>query len=191
MKITLASTSKFKTKILNTVGLKHNCIDPNCEELSDHKDPYEYVKEIAELKAESIEHIDTDIILALDTIVLINDNIVGKPKTIEEAKENLRNSSGRTSKVITGIAIINKNTNERYTDYQETKISFRKIAEEDIEFYIEHEKDAMYASGFIVETYCSNFIKKIDGSYYNILGVPVEKIYEILNKMNIYLKDIK
>ncbi len=191
MKITLASTSKFKTKILNTVGLKHNCIDPNCEELSDRKDPYEYVKEIAELKAESIEHIDTDIILALDTIVLINDNIVGKPKTIEEAKENLRNSSGRTSKVITGIAIINKNTNERYTDYQETKISFRKIAEEDIDFYIEHEKDAMYASGFIVETYCSNFIKKIDGSYYNILGVPVEKIYEILNKMNIYLKDIK
>ncbi len=191
MKITLASTSKFKTKILNTVGLKHNCIDPNCEELSDRKDPYEYVKEIAELKAESIEHIDTDIILALDTIVLINDNIVGKPKTIEEAKENLRNSSGRTSKVITGIAIINKNTNERYTDYQETKISFRKITEEDIDFYIEHEKDAMYASGFIVETYCSNFIKKIDGSYYNILGVPVEKIYEILNKMNIYLKDIK
>ena len=191
MKITLASTSKFKTKILNTVGLKHNCIDPNCEELSDRKDPYEYVKEIAELKAESIEHIDTDIILALDTIVLINDNIVGKPKTIEEAKKNLRNSSGRTSKVITGIAIINKNTNERYTDYQETKISFRKIAEEDIDFYIEHEKDAMYASGFIVETYCSNFIKKIDGSYYNILGVPVEKIYEILNKMNIYLKDIK
>lgn len=191
MKITLASTSKFKTKILNTVGLKHNCIDPNCEELSDRKDPYEYVKEIAELKAESIEHIDTDIILALDTIVLINDNIVGKPKTIEEAKENLRNSSGRTSKVITGIAIINKNTNERYIDYQETKISFRKIAEEDIDFYIEHEKDAMYASGFIVETYCSNFIKKIDGSYYNILGVPVEKIYEILNKMNIYLKDIK
>lgn len=191
MKITLASTSKFKTKILNIVGLKHNCIDPNCEELSDRKDPYEYVKEIAELKAESIEHIDTDIILALDTIVLINDNIVGKPKTTEEAKENLRNSSGRTSKVITGIAIINKNTNERYTDYQETKISFRKIAEEDIDFYIEHEKDAMYASGFIVETYCSNFIKKIDGSYYNILGVPVEKIYEILNKMNIYLKDIK
>jgi septum formation protein len=191
MKITLASTSKFKTKILNTVGLKHNTIDPNCEELSDRKDPYEYVKEIAELKAESIEHVDTDIILALDTIVLINDNIVGKPRTLEEAKENIRNSSGRTSKVITGIAIINKKTNERYTDYQETKISFRKIAEEDINFYIEHEKDAMYASGFIIETYCSNFIRKIDGSFYNILGVPVEKIYEILNKMNIYLKDIK
>ena len=110
---------------------------------------------------------------------------------LEEAKENIRNSSGRTSKVITGIAIINKKTNERYTDYQETKISFRKIAEEDINFYIEHEKDAMYASGFIIETYCSNFIRKIDGSFYNILGVPVEKIYEILNKMNIYLKDIK
>lgn len=190
MKITLASTSKLKKEILNRVGIKHNSIDPKCEEISDHKNPYEYVKEISLNKARSIEDTETDIILSLDTIVLINNQIIEKPLTIEEAKENLRNSSNNTTSVITGITIINKITNEVITDYQESKITFNRICEEDIEYYIENEPDAMYASGFIIETYCSNFIKKIEGSYYNILGVPVEKIYEILNKMDIYLKDI-
>lgn len=190
MKITLASTSKFKKEILNRVGIKHNSVDPKCEEISDHKNPYEYVKELSLNKARSIEDTETDIILSLDTIVLINNQIIEKPLTIEEAKENLRNSSNNTTSVITGITIINKITNEVITDYQESKITFNRICEEDIEYYIENEPDAMYASGFIIETYCSNFIKKIEGSYYNILGVPVEKIYEILNKMDIYLKDI-
>lgn len=190
MKITLASTSKFKKEILNRVGIKHVSIDPKCEEISDHKNPYEYVKDISLNKAKSIKDTDTDIILSLDTIVLINNQIIEKPLTIEEAKENLRNSSNNTTSVITGITIINKNTNQIVTDYQETLITFNRICEEDIDFYIENEPDAMYASGFIIETYCSNFINKIEGSYYNILGVPVEKIYEILNRMDIYLKDI-
>lgn len=191
MKITLASTSKFKNQILDTVHIKHDKISPKCEEKSNYKDPYEYVKDIAKQKLDSVSNYNTDIIISLDTIVLINNNIVEKPKTIEEAKQNLRNSSNNTSKVITGIAMLNKQTNEEIIDYQETLVTFNEIDEEDIEFYIENEKDAMYASGFIVETICSNFINKIDGSYYNILGVPVEKIYEILRNWNIKLKNIE
>ena len=87
--------------------------------------------------------------------------------------------------------MLNKQTNEEIITYQETIISFNEIDEEDIEFYIENEPDAMYASGFILETICSNFIKEIKGSYYNILGVPVEKIYEILRKWGIKLKNIE
>ena len=191
MKITLASTSKFKNQILDTVHIKHDKISPKCEEKSNYKDPYEYVKDIAKQKLDSVSNYNTDIIISLDTIVLINNNIVEKPKTIEEAKQNLRNSSNNTSKVITGLAMLNKQTNEEIIDYQETLVTFNEIDEEDIEFYIENEKDAMYASGFIVETICSNFINKIDGSYYNILGVPVEKIYEILRNWNIKLKNIE
>lgn len=190
MKITLASTSKFKNEILNKVGIKHDSIDPKCEEISAHKNPYEYVKELALNKAKSIENYSTDIIIGLDTIVLINDTIIEKPSSKEEAKSNLRKSSKNTTKVITGIAIINKRQSKTYIDYQETLVTFNQIREEDIEFYINNEPDAMYASGFIIETYCSNFINKIEGSFYNILGVPTEKIYEILNKMDIYLKDI-
>lgn len=190
MKITLASTSKFKKEILNKVGIKHLSVDPICQEISNKTDPYEYVKELALKKAESLQDIDTNIIIGLDTIVLINNKIVEKPKSIEEAKQNLRNSSNNTTKIITGITIINKDTNQVINEYQQSLVTFKEIKEQDIEYYVENEKDALYASGFILETYCSNFISKIEGSYYNILGVPVEKIYEILNQMNIYLKDI-
>ena len=190
MKITLASTSKFKNNILDTVHIRHDQISPNTKEDSIQKDPYLYVKEIAKQKLDSVSSYDTDILISLDTIVLIENQIIEKPKSVEEAKENLRNSSNKTTKVITGIAMLNKTTNKEIIDYQETLVTFNEIAEEDIDFYIENEPDAMYASGFIVETICSNFIKEIKGSYYNILGVPVEKIYEILRKWNIKLKDI-
>lgn len=190
MKITLASTSKFKNNILDTVKIKHDQVSPQCEEISNYKDPYEYVKDIAKQKLDSVKSHNTDILISLDTIVLINNKIIEKPKSIEEAKQNLRNSSNNTSKVITGIAMLNKATNEEVITYQETSVTMNDIDEEDIEYYIDNEPDAMYASGFIVETICSNFINKIEGSYYNILGVPVEKIYEILRNWDIKLKNI-
>lgn len=191
MKITLASTSKFKSEILNRVGLKHQTYPSQCEEISSNENPYEYVKELAFKKANSLKNkVDTDIIIGLDNIVLINGKIVEKPKNLEEAKQNIINSKNNLTKVITGITIINQNTNKTITSYQETNIKFKDIADCDINYYLANEKDLMYASGFIIENIASNFIEEIYGSYYNVLGAPVEKIYEILNSMNIYLKDI-
>lgn len=189
--ITLASTSKFKSAILSQVKLKHVCMASACEEISHQENPYEYVKDLAYNKANSLKNkVKSDIIIGLDTIVLINDKIVEKPKSLAEARENLINSSNNSSKIITGICIINQNTKETIIDYQESTIYLKNITTEDIDFYLANEPDIMYSSGFIVENIASNFIDKIEGSYYNILGAPVEKIYEILNSMNIYLKDI-
>jgi len=187
MEIILASTSKLKSDILNTVGIKHRCVDSE-EPVVDTNDFYEFAMKKAEGKAKFVK--GKGIIIGLDTITIINNKIVEKPKSLEEAKQNLINSSNNITKVITGYSIINTETNEVITDYQETTISFRKIPECDIDYYIANEKDAMYASGFILETYMSNFVKEIKGSYYNIIGVPVEKIYEQLEKWNIHLKDI-
>lgn len=191
MKLILASTSKFKNNILDTVKINHQNIEPKYKEESKEIDVYKYVCELSYGKANSIKNdIKEGIIIGLDTVVVIDDIIVEKPKDIEEAKDNLRKSSNNTTKVITGVTLINTESNEAFTDYQETKVTFNTIREDDIDYYIENEPDALYASGFIVETIASNFINKIEGSYYNILGVPVEKIYEMLNNMGIYLKDI-
>lgn len=189
--ITLASTSKFKSEILSKVHLKHICMGATCDEISEYQDPYKYVMSLAENKAKSIKDlVSTDIIIGLDTIVLTNNKIIEKPKSIEEAIKNIKESSNNKSSVITGITIINNKTEEIITTYQETIISFKEISGSDIEYYINNEPDIMYASGFIIENIASNFIDKIEGSYYNILGAPVEKIYEILKKMNISLSDI-
>lgn len=193
MKLILASTSKLKNEILDKVGLNHGQIASDFDEVSLNRDNvYQYVKDLSYGKAKSIDtKVDNAIILGIDTVVFASNKILEKPKTIEEAKENLRLSAGKTTSVITGITLINKYTNEVIQDFQETEITLNEISDEDIEYYIENELDVMYASGFIVETIVSNFIKEIKGSFYNILGVPVEKIYEHLLKWNIHLKDLE
>ena len=192
MKLVLASTSKIKNEILNKVGMKHSNVKSTFEEVSNNKeDVYQYVKELAYGKACNACIDDKSIILGLDTVVYVNGKILEKPKSIDEAKQNLKICSSNTSYVITGIALINKYNNQIINDYAETKVILNDICDEDIEYYIENEPDVMYASGFVIETIASNFIKKIDGSFYNILGVPVEKIYEYLKDWNIHLKDLE
>ena len=192
MKLVLASTSKIKNEILNKVGMKHSNVKSTFEEVSNNKENvYEYVKELAYGKACNACMDDKSIILGLDTIVYVNGKILEKLKSIDEAKQNLKICSSNISYVITGIALINKYNNQVINDYAETKVILNDICDEDIEYYIENEPDVMYASGFVIETIASNFIKKIDGSFYNILGVPVEKIYEYLKGWNIHLKDLE
>lgn len=193
MKLILASTSKFKNELLDTAGLTHSQIESTFEEFSPRQDNvYQYVKDISYGKAKSIEDkVDKCIILGIDTIVYANGKILEKPKSIEEARENLVLCSNNTTSVITGITLINKYTNEIIQDYQETKVTLTNINDEDIDYYIKNEPNIMYVSGFVIESFVSNFIKNINGSYYNILGVPVEKIYEHLSNWGIHLKDLE
>lgn len=193
MKVVLATTSKFKNQILDTVGIKHSMIESDFDENNVlEKDVYEYVKKLALCKASSIkEKVKDSIIIGLDTVNYIDGVIQEKPKDLNEARESIEMCKNNTTRVITGICIINQNTNEIISDYSETLVTLRDINKEDIDYYLENEPNVMYASGFILETIMSNFIDKIDGSYYNILGVPVETIYKYINKMGYNLKDLE
>lgn len=193
MKLILASTSKFKKEILNKVGLKHTQVASNFLEFSDnHDDIYQYVKDLAFGKANSISNqISEGIIIGLDTVVYANHQILEKPKCLEDVRLAIKSCSNNTVSVITGIALMNKENDCVVIDYAETKIKLRDIDDIDIEYYIENEPDLMYASGFVIETYLSNYIDKIEGSYYNILGVPVEVIYQYLRNWQIHLKDLE
>lgn len=191
MKLILASTSNFKSNVLKQACIKHTKKESNyIETKKNNEDVYEYVKRLSLEKAYSVNSNDC-IILGLDTVVLVGNKILEKPKSINEAKDNLRLCSNNTFKVITGIALINKINNEIINDYQETVITLNKIDECDIDYYIDNDPNVLYASGFTIETVVSNFINKIEGSFYNILGIPVEKIYEYLLKQNIHLKDLE
>ncbi len=193
MQVVLASTSKFKNQILDTVGIKHSCIDSNYDEtLIKEENVYEYVKELAFGKANNIiNKVSDSLIIGLDTVVYANNKILQKPKDINEAKEAIKMCKNNITSVITGISIINQKTNEIIKDYAETKITLRNIDDIDIEYYLNNEPDIMYASGFIIETIMSNFIEKIEGSYYNILGAPVETIYRHINDMGYHLMDLE
>lgn len=190
MKLVLASTSSFKSDVLKQACIRHIKKESNYIEIKqDNEDVYEYVKRLSLEKAYSVD-VNDGIVLGLDTVVLVGNKVLEKPKSIYEAKDNLRLCSDNTFKVITGIALINKINNEVVNDYQETVITLNKIDECDIDYYIDNDPNVLYASGFTIETVVSNFINKIEGSFYNILGIPVEKIYEYLLKWNIHLKDL-
>ena len=190
MQLVLASTASFKSNVLKQACIKHIKKESNYIEVKqDNEDVYEYVKRLSLEKARSVD-ISDSIVLGLDTVVMVGNKILEKPESIHEAKENLRLCSNNTFKVITGIALINQMNNELVSDYQEPFITLNKIDECDIDYYIENDSNVLYASGFTIETVVSNFINKIEGSFYNILGIPVEKIYEYLLKWNIHLKDL-
>lgn len=190
MEVVLASTSKFKSDILSRCHIKHKCMGIDYEENSNESNYIEYVKELALGKAECLRNEVNGIIIGIDNVVVVDDVIIEKPKSIEEAKSNLVKSSNNVSKVVSGLAVIDTINNKVINTYQETLVYLNEISDEDIEYYINNEDGIMYAAGFIIENIASNFINKIEGSYYNILGVPVEKIYEILKDMGYSLKDI-
>ena len=193
MKLVLASTSKYRRKILDLAFLKHEAVASDFEEKSNKKNnPKEYVKELALGKAKNIEDkFENSIILGMDTVVVAQGEVLEKPKDIEDAKREIRLCSEHTAKVITGVAIINQLNGQTLNFACTSKISFRKIPEKEIDFYIKNEKGALYSAGFVLETVMSNFIKKIEGSYYNILGAPVEAIYEKLSEWGYCLDDFQ
>jgi len=193
MKIVLATTSKFKSEILNKVHIKHSMLESNFDEDSvNEENVYEYVKKLAYGKANSIkDKVNNSIIIGLDTVVLANNRILEKPKNLIESRKHIEMCKNNKTSVITGISIINTDTGVIINDYAETFISLRDISDIDIDYYLENEPDILYVSGFVIETIMSNFIEKIDGSYYNILGIPVEIIYKHINNMGYNLKDLE
>ena len=194
MKLILASTSSFKNNLLNQVKLNHQSMESNFDETTiKNNNVYEYVQELSLGKANSIkDKVNDGIILGMDTVVYVNNQTLEKPKDLDEVKKFIKLCANNTTEVITGFTLINTKTNETITDYQVTYVTLRNIPDKDIDFYIKKEPGALYASGFIIETSISNFIEKIDGSFYNILGAPVEKIYKYLNtKWNINLEDLE
>lgn len=193
MKIVLASTSRLKNQILDTVKIKHSQIESDFNEKEDKSDNvYEHVKALSLGKAKSVMNkVTNSIIIGLDTVGYVNGHIMEKPNSVKEAKKYIEESSNNITRVITGLALINQINGEIINTYVETLVSFREISKKNIDFYIKNEPDYMYASGFILETVLSNFLDKIEGSYYNILGVPVETIYKYISQWGYELDDFE
>lgn len=193
MKIVLATTSKIKNEILDTVMIKHLQVESDFDEKQlEDTDVYEHVKRLSLGKAQSIlSKVKDSIVIGLDTVCYVDGLILEKPSSVEEARAHVERCKNNTTLIVTGLTMINQLNGNLINTYVETKVSLRDIPEKDIDFYINNETNFMYASGFILETVLSNFIDKIEGSYYNILGVPVETIYKYINSWGYNLEDLE
>lgn len=190
MKLILASNSRTRKEVLDKVGLIYDVIPSNIEEHSDKTDPKEYVMDLSRQKAEAIaKDLKEGVILSADSIIYIDDKKLEKPKTKEQAKIMLQSLSGRVNYAVTGVTIIDLYQNKKVTLNEATEVYFDELSDEEIDWYIENEQYIFERCGYSIAGKSAIYIPKINGDYYNILGMPISRVYKELNKLGYKLTD--
>jgi len=186
--LVLASSSPRRKKLLEMLGLDFKVINPNIDEDNIAKEIYDFslkVTEIAKSKAIRVaEMIDYEaIILAADTIVVHDGNILTKPEDEYQARVMLKKLSNRTHIVFTGIALLHKPSLKFKTCFRRTEVSFRQIYDDEIEAYIKSGSPFDKAGAYgIQDDFGAVFVKSVNGCYYNVVGLPIEAFYSSLRK---------
>jgi len=126
-------------------------------------------------------------IIGCDTIVYFNGKVLGKPKDDLEAFQMLRDLSGNTHEVYTGIALINTETQNIITEYVCTKVKFSKLSNEEINNYIETGDPFDKAGAYGIQGAAALFVEEISGCYYSVVGLPINKLYMMLREMGVNL----
>jgi septum formation protein len=159
----------FEVRVKKGVGEKYP------EDLPAEKVP-EY---ISKEKAAAYDIQEGETLLTADTVVILNGEIMGKPKDAAEAKEMLLKLSGHTHHVVTGISITTRDKQVSFSDT--TAVTLRDLTDEEIDYYIEHYKPFDKAGAYGVQEWIGYIgVTRIEGSFYNVMGLPVERVYEAL-----------
>lgn len=181
----LASNSPRRQELLKAAGFTFKVRTKDVDESYPGDIPLQEVaKFLAQKKAEAYQlDIENEVIITADTIVKLKDAILGKPKDAEEATKMLRALSGTDHEVITGVCIADKNMQVSLDDT--TKVYFKTLTTKEIEYYIKHYQPFDKAGAYGIQEWIGMIgIKKIVGSYFNVVGLPVAKIYDVLMNFN-------
>lgn len=191
----LGSCSPRRREILNFFSVPFKQVDSNFDEseVIFQKDPALFAKQVATRKAESLfERFPDEVILTADTVVYQGGRIFLKPQSIEEAHGMLRELSGKEHKVYTGVCVSKKNRS--FSDAEETRVFFHELTEAQIRAYHNHFLPLDKAGGYAIQKGGSLIVKRIEGCYYNIMGLPIHTVRRLLLKAGIdlwdYLKSI-
>lgn len=182
----LGSKSPRRQQILKQAGFDFKVITSDEDEVIDPTiSPEKVPVYLAIQKALYIEPLITEsdyILLTADTIVLVDDEIVGKPEDLESAKYYLQGLSGRTHQVISGVCIKTEKTIVSFSDT--ANVTFKTLTEQEIDYYLENYVVLDKAGAYAIQEWIGLIgITKIEGSYYNIMGLPIQKVYEKLQNL--------
>ena len=187
-KLILASGSPRRAEILAAVGweFEREVADVDETEFSGEK-PEDYVQRLAKTKAETVAvNHKNALVLGADTIVVIDNKIVGKPKDFEDARRMLQMLSGNWHEVLTGIALVkvSEGNFETEVNLQRTRVKFAAMNDAEIEFLVEKGAPLDKAGAYAVQAQAALFIEEIRGDYWNVVGLPVNLVYESLKKLH-------
>lgn len=189
MKIVLASKSPRRQELLKVIGIDNFEIIPALGEESGNgaKEPSDIAKNVAKGKAAEVRCRcgDDDIIIAADTLVFLDGKVLGKPKSEKEAADMLRSLSGRVHSVYTGISVMRGD--REITDSVKTDVYFREITDDEIASYIKSGEPMDKAGAYGAQGLGSLFVERIDGDFFNVMGLPLCRLYGILKEIGLKL----
>lgn len=186
MKLLLGSNSPRRKELLLSLGFHFEVVAIDCEEVFPEDLPVEKIPGyLSELKANAFRTLQKDeVLLTADTVVAIENRVLGKPKNKEEAQEMLRLLSGKTHEVYTGISF--KTSEKLFTKTDVAHVEFSEITEQEIDFYIKNHQPFDKAGSYGIQEWLGMAkINKINGSFYTIMGLPTHLVFETLKEMGV------
>ena len=192
MKFILASSSPRRRELLLRLQTPFDIILPDVDEsiIPPDGSPETYCTALAELKANDIsQHYPNNLVIGSDTIVVLDNNIMGKPEDKTMAQNMLKTLSGKTHHVYTGVCLKWADKNIHHLFAEITMVTFRELSEADINHYIESCPPYDKAGSYGIQDWSAVFVKEIKGCYDNVVGFPISRFYEELKKLGINLLD--
>ncbi|MBS7302713.1 MAG: septum formation protein Maf [Lachnospiraceae bacterium] len=185
----LASASPRRKELLTQIGIQFRaCVSKKEEEILRNY-PEDIVKDISYTKARDVfERGNRDtIVIGADTIVVFEEKVLGKPKDEEEAYRMIKMLQGNTHQVYTGVSIIWQQNNDTHVSsfVAMTEVELYYMNEGEIRSYIATKEPYDKAGGYAIQGYFARYVKQIKGDYNNVVGLPIGKLYQVLNSLNL------
>ncbi len=184
-KLILASASPRRAEILAAVGWEFKAIAANIDESLEPDEAAEvYVRRLARTKAETVAQRFPDrMVLGADTTVVIAGEILGQPEDDEDARRMLRLLSGQWHEVVTGVALVRAGSAQVLIDHETTRVLFAEMSAEEIDWYVSTGEPKGKAGAYGIQGKAALFIKGIQGDYFNVVGLPVRLVFELLGRI--------
>lgn len=191
--IILASTSPRRSQLLSCLGLNFTVVPSHAdEEVPDHFTPEQVVHALSSRKAEavyaSLEPTQSGaVIIGSDTIVVRDDILLGKPQDIQESANMLTSLQGRSHQVWTGVTCLDGHSGEKTTSHRVTTVTMKSLSEAEIQAYANSEEGLDKAGGYGIQGLGASMVTSIEGCYFNVVGLPLSLLSDMLKKYNIHV----
>jgi septum formation protein len=183
MKLILASASPRRAEILRDAGIPFAILSSAVDETPfPEETPHQHVQRLADAKAELVaaRAVGPAIVIAADTVVTLEGRIIGKPQSTVDARQVLERLSGRTHSVITGVTLIRLPDAERRNFVETTQVQFATLSDEEITRYLATEEPYDKAGSYAIQGRAGRYIPRIEGDYFNIVGLPLARVTQAL-----------
>jgi septum formation protein len=186
MKLILASASPRRAQILRDAGISFSVLSSAVDETPyAGETPEQMVERLANAKAElvSARAVGPAILIAADTVVVVDGHVLGKPRSTDDARRMLQLFSGRTHSVVTGVSLIRLPEMDRRQFVETTLVTFAPLTSDEISRYLATEEPFDKAGAYAIQGYAGRYIPRIEGCYFNVVGLPLARLVSTLPEL--------